>query len=77
MGDASGEVDGQPKPAGLMKTLEASGIETAKGGGWKTNVDHASGGSAHYWKARILGWKSQVPVWHVDDIQWKSQVIQI
>ena len=67
---------GQPKPAGLIKTRGASGIEAAEGGGWKTKVDHAPGESADYWKARILGWKNQVPVWHVDDIQWKSKAIQ-
>ena len=76
MGDASGEADGHPKPTGLITTLEESGIEAAEGGGWKTKVDHAPGESADYWKARILGWKNQVPVWHVDDIQWKSKAIQ-
>ena len=69
-GETSGESDGQPKPAGLIKSLEANGFEAAEGGGWKARVDHAPSESADEWKAKIPGWKSQVV-----DISQESQDI--
>jgi hypothetical protein len=36
------KVDDQPRPAGLIKTLGASGIEATKGGGWNVKPKHTT-----------------------------------
>ena len=50
---ASGKSGAKPKPAGLIKTLGASGIET-EGGGRKTKTDHALGESRDCWISSVL-----------------------
>ena len=50
---ASGKSGAKAKPASLIKTLGASGIET-EGGGWKTKTDHALGENRAYWISRVL-----------------------
>ena len=59
-GGASGVLVEQPKPKGLIKSVEASGVVAAEGGGWKARADHAPDENIVEWEARLPDWKARI-----------------